>query len=162
MGTPNPALGIPAGFDEQAFRNAIAFSMQMGRPNDPTRKPVFLKKSTGRTYWKDGVELTTPPRMGRSGEPLDPTIKVVKAADQPIEVDCAIEVEDVKAEDLPVGNFKPTKLTVTVLDTEYDKLAGVKELRYNGDLYQKDHEPEINGLFGVDVHALVFFAVDES
>jgi hypothetical protein len=167
---PNPALGIPAGFDEQAFRNAMAFSMQMGKPNDLDRKPVFLKKSTGRTYSRGGEVLWSgsgqpPPavvRTGRKGEPLDPTIKVVPNDDVEVEVDCAIEVEDVKQEDLPVGNFKPVKLTVTVLDTEYAKLAGVKELKYNGDHYMKSNEPEIDGLFGVDVHQLVFFAVDES
>lgn len=161
MGIPT-VPGLPVNFDEVAFRNAIAFSMQMGRPNDPARKPVFLKKSaTPVTYEKNGLPVPAP-RMGRSGEPLDPEIRVVKAPPQEIEVDCAIEVEDVKADDLPVGNFKPVKVTVTVLDTEYVKLAGVKEMRYNGDLYMKDHEPEVDGLFGVDVHMLVFFAVDES
>lgn len=167
MGQPDAALGIAAGFDEPAFRNAISFAMQMGRPNDPDRAPVFLKKASGRTYWKkiDGVDTQLDPatvRTGRQGEPLDPEVRVVKNPDQEVRVDCAIETEDVPTTEIPTGNFKPLRAVVTVMDTEYAKLEGVKELRYNGDRYQKDHEPDIMGLFGADVHVLVFYALDES
>lgn len=160
MAIPELPLGS---MDEQAFRNAIGFAMQMGRPNDPAKAAKFVKKSSTVTYWKGGVQLSETPRTGRNREPLDPEIKVVPADDQIIEVDCAVEVFKVTdLTELPVGKFKPLRAEVTVLDDAYELLEGVKEMSYNGDRYLKDHEPEVNGLFGVDVHTIVFYALDES
>ena len=56
-------------------------------------------------------------------------------------VDCAVEFERADAEELPVGNFRPTKATVTLLDEEYDQVKGARELVYNGDRYVYGYEP---------------------
>jgi hypothetical protein len=65
-------------------------------------------------------------------------------------------------EELPVGNFRPVKAVVTVLDVDYLLIQDCRELRYNGDRYGYGYEPDDNGLFGVDVHQIVFYALDES
>src|SRR6478609_11110056 len=98
MGTPDSSLGFSADFDSQGFRDAIRFSMQMGAAPDPDKRPKFVIKSTARAYWKNGVQLSSIPRMGREGEPLDPDIEVRTGADEIVEVDCAIEIDRADAD----------------------------------------------------------------
>lgn len=162
MAIPDASLGIGVDFDADAFRNGIRFAMQMGAPPDEERKAVFVFKSTARSYWKDGVELTEQPRIDRDGKPLDPTIKVVEVPGRREQVDCAVEILRADATELPVGNFRPTKAVVTLLDEEYAKIEGCRELIYNADRYLYGYEPEAPGLFDVGTHTIVFYALDES
>lgn len=166
MATPN-VPGFPTGFDSQGFRQAIHFAMQMGAPPDQERRVRFLKKSTVPVqYFKGGTQLFPPPlgtlRLDRDGNPLDPEVEVVETADEALYPDCAVEVDRADADELPVGNFRPTKLIVTLLDNEYDQVQGCKELVYNGDRYIYGYEPEANGLFDVGVHTMIFYALNES
>lgn len=168
MANPSDAFGIPVDFDSEGFRNAIKFSMQMGTNPDVSRVAKFVKKSTTRTYWKNDVQLTAVPRLDREGKPLDMDIEVRKTADVEIisgpagTVDVAIEVTTADAEELPVGNFRPTKVTVTALDEDYAKIKDCRELIYNGDRYMYGYEPESMGLFDVGVYTIIFYAVDET
>ncbi len=161
MVKPSDSLGIPVNFDNESFRQAIRFAMQMGTNPDPDKRPIFIRKNQGRTYKKDGVVIPTP-RLDRDGKPFDPEIEVVKAPDERVSVDCAIEVERADAEELPVGNFRPTKVVVTLLDDQYEVVNDCRELIYNGDRYLFGYEPESNGLFEVGVYTMIFYAVDES
>jgi hypothetical protein len=162
MVQPDPSLGISAAFDSQGFRDAIKFAMQMGTNPNPDRRPIFVKRSGAATYWKNNVQLSTTPRLDRDGIPLDPDVEVRREADQNLEVDCAIEVVRAEAEELPVGNFRPTKVVATLLDAEYALVQGCRELLYNGDRYVFGYEPESNGLFDVGVYTMIFYAKDES
>jgi hypothetical protein len=159
---PDPSLGISAGFDSQGFREAIRFAMQMGTPPEEARRPKFIKRSNLRTFWKAGVELSAPPRMGRNNEPLDPEVEVRVTPPQEFTVDCAVEIDTADADELPVGSFRPTKAVVTLLDEQYAEIEGCKELVYNGDRYLYGYEPENTGLFDVGVHTIIFYALDES
>lgn len=168
MALPSDAFGIPVDFDSEGFRNAIKFSMQMGTNPDASKVAKFVKKSTARTYWKNDVQLASPPRLDREGKPLDPDIEVRKAADVEFvsgpgkDVDVALEVTPADAQELPVGNFRPTKVTVTALDVDYAKIKDCRELIYNGDRYLYGYEPESMGLFDVGVYTIIFYAVDET
>lgn len=162
MAIPDDALGIAVDFDGEGFRNAIRFAMEMGTNPDPDKAPVFIQKGTGRTYWKDDVELVVTPRLDRDGQPLDPTIEVRRESDDQIRVDCAVEVERADAEELPVGTFRLVKLVVTLLDDQYELVKDCRELLYNGDAYLFGYEPESNGLFDVGVYTMIFYAKDES
>lgn len=166
MVKPDASLGIAASFDAQQFRDAIRFAMQMGTPNDPDRAPLFIRKSSGRRFWLGDVEQFPPPngtlRLDRDGKPLNPDVRVEQTADEKIRVDCAIEVVRADANELPIGNFRPTKVVCTLLDTEYAQVSGSRELIYNGDQYVYGYEPEANGLFDAGVHTMVFYALDES
>lgn len=157
-----PTVPIPYGFDSAGFRQAIRFAMQMGAPPDPDKRPKFLPKAEGRTYYRNGVEIPTP-RTDRDGRPLDPTIEMVETKPEPVtDVDCAIEIVTAESDELPVGNFRPTKAVVTFLDDEYAKVADCREMVYNGDRYVYGYEPELNGLFDVGVHTQVYYAVDDT
>lgn len=159
---PNPALGLNADFDADGFRNAINFAMEMGFNPDPTRRPVFIKKSTTRTYEKNGLPILNP-RLDRDGNPLDPEIDVIETPDEEISVDCAIEVEILgNADELPVGNFKPTRITATLLDHQYALVKDCREMIYNGDKCIYGFEPMSVGLFDVAVHQMIFYVLDDA
>lgn len=162
MVQPDPSLGIDVTFDNDGFRKAIRFAMQMGTNPDADKRPYFVKKSGARTYWKNGVQLSSVPRTDRDGNPLDPDIEVRSTPDENLVVDCAIEVERAEADELPVGNFRPTKVVVTLLDDQYQIVKDCRELLYNGDRYLYGYEPESNGLFEVGVYTMIFYAKDES
>jgi hypothetical protein len=171
MVNPDPALGISADFDGDQFRNAIRFAMQMGTPPEVGKRASFVFKSTGRTYWKDaGVDdagdprtiQQMSPRLDRDGKPLDPTIQVINTAPVIKTVDCVVEITRADADELPVGNFRPTKATVTLLDEQYDQVKGCRELLFNGDRYLYGYEPEGLGLFDVGVNTIIFYATDET
>lgn len=169
MVTPDPSLGISGSFDADLFRNAAKFAMQMGVNPDPTKSAIFLKKASGRTYWKNDVQLVSPPRLDRDGKPLDPDIEVRQTPDVRIvvgkgdgEVDVALEVDRADAEELPVGTFRPTKVVVTALDVDYEIIKDCYEMIYNGDRYKFGYEPESTGLFEVGVYTLVYYALDEA
>lgn len=109
------------------------------------------------------VQLDQTPRLDRDGEPLDPNIEVRRDGSTELEVDAAVEVTPATQEELPpIGNFRPSKITVTLMAQEYVQIQGCKECLYNGDRYQYGFEPEIDGLFDLDVHQIVFFAIEDA
>lgn len=163
MVIPDPGLGFDVEFDADEFRNAIHFAMQMGISPDVDKRPVFLRKSTTVTYKKDGVTLPSPPRLDRDGRPYDPEIEVLRAADTRVsDISCAVEIVLADASELPVGNFRPTKAVVTLLDEEYALVSDCRELIYNGDRYLYGYEPDGLGLFDVGVNTIIYYALDES
>ena len=164
MATPDAGLNIPYAFNADQFRDAITFAAQMGAPPDPALRAKFVKPVTGKTYWKDGVELSEPPLMGRDGQPLDADVEVRRPDPEIVEdANCAIEIERVtNVDELPVGKFLNTRAVVTLLDVDYAKIQGCKEMRYNGDRYAYGYEPEALGLFDVGVHTVIYYAIDES
>ena len=78
------------------------------------------------------------------------------------DANCAIEIERANADEIPVGKFLNTKAVVTLLDVDYAKIQGCKELRYNGDRYASPTEIEAPGLFDVGIHTIIYYAIDES
>lgn len=155
--------GFNVAFPSDEFRNAIKFAMQMGATPDPAQRPTFVFGRGARTYRKDGAVLDpTTVRKDRDGRPLDPTITWEDAPGARVQADCAIEITRADAAELPVGNFRPTKATVTLLDVDYAQVKGCRELVYLGDRYAFGYEPEAPGLFDVGVHMLVFYAIEET
>lgn len=166
MAVPDSSLGIAASFDATQFNAAIRFAMQMGTPNDPDRQPKFVKKAAGRRYFLGLVEQFPAPngtlRLDRDGRPFNPEVRIEQVQDEFVTVDCAVEVVKADADELPVGNFRATKAICTLLDEDYAKVVGCRELRYNADTYIFGYEPEANGLFDAGVHTMIFYALDES
>ncbi len=162
MADPSPDLGIDADFDPGEFRRSIRFAMQMGAPPDPDMRLKFMRQPAGRTFWLDGVQLNQTPRLDRDGKPLNPNIEVRRPAAQEYRmpdgsvVDCAIEVQVADAEELPVGNFAPVKVVVTLLDEQYAVVKDCREIVYNGDRYVLGKQPEAFGLFSVGINTMVF------
>lgn len=164
MAKTDPSLGFSVDFDAEGFRRAIHFAMEMGAPPDPSLRATFVFPSTGRTYTSRNGDILDPAsvRTDRDGRPLDPTIRVTDTPGARIQVDCAVEIVRADADELPVGNFRPTKAVVTLLDEEHDQVKGCRELIYNGDRYLFGYEPDALGLFDVGTFTMIFYAVDET
>ncbi len=160
MADPDASLGITASADTTAIRNALRFAMQLGAPPTLSQQATFIFPSTGRRYYLDNVEVFTP-RVDRDGVPLNPEIKVVENQAVERKVDCAVEIEHIKPNELPVGPYRPTKATVTVLDEQYGLINGCREMRYSGDTYLFDSQNGM-GLFDMGVFVMYFYGADES
>lgn len=162
MALPDAALGISSNFNAQEFRDGIHFAMQMGAPVDDSRKAVFVFASTGRSYSKNGSPVdASNVRLDQSGQPIDPEIKVVEIPGKRVTVDCAVEISKADSDEMPVGNFRDTKATVTLLDVDYEQVKGCKELEFNGDRYAYGYEPDGLALFDVAVNTIIFYALEE-
>lgn len=163
---PSANLGLSVNFPSADVRNALLFAMQMGAPNKVTERVRFVKKAPGRRYFLDDVEQFQPPagtlRLDRDGKPLNPNVTVEQTPDDEIPLDVAIEITQATAEELPVGSFRPVKAEITMMQEEYDQMAGSRELLYNNDRYGYGYETEAIGLFDMTFHVLIFFAIDES
>lgn len=159
---PNPALGFSANPDMDKVRRALRFAMELGAPPETQRQATFIFPGGARSYEKDGVVLDTVPRLDRDGRPFDPTIAVITSPGREVQVDVAIEITRADADEGPVGTFRHTKATVTVLDEQYVLIKGAREMRFNGDKYVFAYEPEGLGLFGMGVNTMIFYARDET
>lgn len=160
---PDPALGINVDFPAETVRNGLLFAMQMGAPNAASERVKFIRKDASLRYYLNDVEVFPPDiKIDRDGRPLNPEIVMVPVEDQEIEVDCAIEIEEVTADETPVGNFRPVRATVTLMQEEYEQVDGCRELAYNNDRYGYGWEPDSIGLFGMNFHVMIFFALDET
>lgn len=166
---PSSSLGLSANFPSATVRNALLFAMQMGAPNEVSeadkRQVRFLRRNGTVQYFREDsiVPLTVGSfRTDRDGKPLDPTIRMETSPDEEVLVDVAIEMEEASAEEVPVGNFRPVKATITLMAEEYAQIVGCREVSYNNDRYGYAYELEANGLFDMTFHTLIFFAIDES
>lgn len=168
MAIPDDALGFAVDFPSGDFINAIRFAEQMGRNPDDAKRIKFMARATGQpTYFKDDVELDSTPRLDGDGNPLDPDVEVRLPAETEIldgsePVDCAIEVEPRDALETPVGNFRPTKVVITLLGAQYQLVKDCRKILYNGDEYMFGYEPESVGLFDVSVYTMIFYAKDDA
>lgn len=163
MVNPDPSLGLSAAFPTETVRNALRFAMQMGKPSDVTRQVRFLRRTGTVTYFRGDVPIPIAEvRRDRDGKPLDPEIRIVRVPDESIDVDVAIELTEATADEIPVGNFRPVKATVTLMEPEYQLIKGCRELLYNADRYGFGYELDATGLFDLTFHTLIFFALNES
>jgi hypothetical protein len=153
--------GSSSSFDAGKFRGAIEAAMDMGAPPDPARRPVFVFPSSGRGYVKNGAPVLNPV-LDMDGRPLDPGVRVVDVPGDQVSVPCAVQIMKADAEEIPVGNFRPTKAIVTMLDLAHAMVQGCREMIYNGDRYVFGYEPEALGMFEVGVFVMVFYAAGES
>lgn len=163
---PDPSLGISANFPSATVRNALLFAMQMAKPNAAIQQVRFVKRSDGRRYFLDGTEVFPAPegtlRLDRDGDPLDPNVEIQESEEELVDVDVAVEKTEATAEELPVGNFRPVKATVTLMEQEYQQIAECTELVHDQDRYRLAYELDVIGLFDLTFHTLIFFAIDES
>lgn len=159
--------GTDAGFDARQFRDGLLFAMRMGMPPDPADQPVFVMEPDPPTYTKHGAPVVNP-RLDASGQPLDPEVKTVPAPSREVRgVLCAVEVTDASTSDMPtgqldpVGVFRASKATVTVLDEQRTLIDGCRQLRYAGNIYNYGYTSQTVGLFDVGVTQMIFFALDQ-
>lgn len=153
--------GTYSGFDAEQFRSAIRFAMEMGTHPNPDVAPTFVFPPGPATYFKDGVEVTNP-ALDSDGYPFDPGIVKEQTPGARVQVNCAVDVGKADADEIPVGNFRPVKATVTLLDEDYALVKGCREMILNEDTYVYGYEPGAVGLFEVGIHVMIFYALQET
>lgn len=157
---PDASLGLPTAFDSATVRNALLFAMQMGAPADGL-KATFIRRGEGVQYFHRDDPATpldpTTVQKDRDGKPLNSQIIAKRADDTEVEVDVAIEITEVPPDELPVGNFSPTKATVTLMHQEFLLIQGCQEMRFNNERYAYSEALDANGLFDMTFHTLIYF-----
>lgn len=162
--------GTNAQFDAQAFRDAISFAMTMGLPQDPSERATFFFRAE-KVYRRWDETLATPAwvdvdasdiRLDQNGNPLDPGIRVVKLSPEPVRIPVAVEFDTASIDERPVGSFKPTKASITILDEHWPDVSTAVEVELGGDRYVISYKHPPMGLFDVTIYTVECFAQSET
>lgn len=146
--------GSDPGFDSDAFRTAVRFAMTMGSPTLTADKATFRFRKT-RTF-------PTGTRLDQEGNPLDPTVAATTVEPTPVVMDnVAVEFQTADPQELPVGNFRPTKAVLTLLDEEWATVSDAIEVELGGDTYMIGYVHPPLGMFDVTVIQLSCFGINE-
>lgn len=143
--------GTNASFNADKFRTAIRFAMTMGAPPAAGDQLSFHWNPTATTAAvKDG-----------EGVPFDPSAAITRTTPPPVTKPCAVEFLDAADQPTPFGAVIPSKVTVILLDEDYDAVKDADYVVIGGDKYVRSHEPPSVGLFDVGVHEIVYIAENE-
>lgn len=153
--------GTDASFDAQGFREAIQFAMVMGLPQDSSERATFHFKATT-SYVDAAGDPVANPRVDQDGNPLDPSIRVVRTHPDPVQIPVAVEFNTATLDERPVGAFKPTRVSITILDTHWPQVEQAIEVELGGDRYVISYERPPVGLFEVTIHTIECFAQSET
>lgn len=142
--------GTLAGFDPDVFRTNIRNTMIMGLPEPDGLKPTFYFRTT----------FSYPPgtALDPEGKPIDPRVQATAtAASVPVQVPCAIEYSpDTTNNESLAGTFWTDRALLTVLDTDYARIASAIEVDINGKRYMIQQMSAV-GLGNVTIYQLQCF-----
>ena len=143
--------GNNTGFDPAAFRTGIKFAMQMGAPNSVSDRVTFV--------WRPAKTFS---KTDPAGNPYDwsasPTTTETHAD---VVVDVAVtDLGRPTPEHTAVGAIDAQKISLTLLDVDYEQVVGAQEVRWGGKTFQIDYVMPPIALFSVDIHTIFATAVD--
>lgn len=145
--------GTDPSFNSSEFRAAIRFAMEMGAAPDPAKRLSFHFPSV----------LTYNAPVDGDHVPFDPNATVTKVEPTPLTgIDCAVEYFDAENQPTNFGMLAPSRITVTLLDEEYEKVQGCAYVVAHGDRYDYRRTEPPSGLFDVGVYILHFTARSET
>lgn len=144
--------GADPGFNAAEFREAIHFAMRMGAAPETDEQVTFHFAST-LTYNLpgDGADV-----------PFDPDATVTRTTPTPVRVDCAIEYYDAENQPTNFGLLAPTRLTLTLLDEDYEQVKDAAYVVAHGDRYNYRRTEPPSGLFDVGLYTMHFTSESES
>ena len=151
-------------FPKERFKEGIRFAMGMGAPVRPEDRATF--------HFREERVYPEGTRLDQEGKPLNPSIRAEYVRPDPLTLDhVAIEHERATPEELPVGVRIPTRVVITMLEEEYQKIKdraaeGGEEFAYEvelgGDHYRIGYRPTPMAIFDAGVHQIVCYAMEES
>lgn len=144
--------GSNSGFDAAGFRSAIKAAMQMGAP----------PKEGERATFHFPAQLVYNGSMDGDHVPFDPTATVTSTEPPTIRVDCAVEYLDAENQSTAFGLMAPSRIAVTVLDVDYERVKGCSYVVVHGDRYDYRRTEPPNGLFDVGVYTMHFTSQSET
>ena len=150
MQPTNPNFGT--GFPEQAFRDAIRSTMQMGMPNSEQERATFR--------WAALSTFQNPNVAGRPINFNDQALTIDRHED--VQVDCAVEFVDRAGNGTAIGEFNNPRAKVYVMDDDYELIKTATSVLLGGNEYTINFtEPPVS-LFKFTLYTLHVMAVDES
>lgn len=142
---------LPPGFDANAVIAGLHEAMAFGEPTRSGDKA---------TFYKVAEPTQTVPRDD-DGVPFDVSSRPARSA-TPVQVPCAIEFVDKTDQSETFGYVQATRIKVTLLDPDYQKVKGFKYMSVGGDRYNyRLTEPPV-ALGSIDVWTVHCVAQDES
>lgn len=143
--------GTSNDFDAAGFRDAIHEVMLMGAPTAEADRAKF--------YFTKTLVYNT--NVDDNNVPFDPDATVTETQPAPISAACGIEYFDANDQPIVFGSVTASRVGVTLLDEEYDKVKGCAYMVIGGERYfYKRTEPPA-GLFDVGVYTMYFAAENE-
>lgn len=156
-----------ADFPEAEFRDAIHETMKMGMPQDPAE--------CLRWHWNPGHVFEEPDPGGDPYDWREPVIESTAPDPTPdpdtgagttggIIVDYALEITgaDSGSDTTVLGPLDPTKVTVTLFETDWDVVKTADYCTIGGVRYNILFSAPPAGLFGVTMHTVYMQAQDEA
>lgn len=114
--------GELAGFVADDFRMNIRNTMIMGLPVAIDERPTFYFPPSMITY-------PAGTRLDSEGRPIDPRVKAVPIAPDPVQVPCAVEfTPDTTNDTTTAGPFWTGRAVLTVLDIDYALIEAAIEV----------------------------------
>ena len=146
----NPAFG--AGFNEQAFRDAIRSTMQMSTPSAVEERATLI--------WETLATFTNPNSAGRPFNFNQAPLTV--ESHEEVQVDCTYEFVERAGHGTAIGQFENPRLKLYVMDEDYELIKGANKIRIGGNLYTINFvEPPVS-LFLPTLYTIHCMADDES
>lgn len=153
--------GTNPNFNAAEVRDALHFAMEMGSPNRVRDKATFYFRQTSVWVDEDGIVVENP-RLDQDGNPFRPDLHSEPLGRAPVTLDrVAVDFGMAKPEELEVGSFRPTRVEITILDEEWSQIhEAIQVSLVRGDRYYISYEKPVVGLFDIDVHELVCYALE--
>lgn len=144
-----------AGFDEAQFRDGILFAMNLGLPEDESKRITFR--------WTKQKQYDIADPGGNPYNWASPPSKVVSHPD--VLVPAAVKFSprlSTGGDDGPFGQIDNPIIEVTLLDTDYSKVENADTIILDGSVYMIDFVKPPDGLFGVTIYTIYAHARDEA
>ena len=154
--------GTNASFDATEFRDGIELAMTMSLPNEESLRATFHFPLTT-SYVDQNGDPVINPKVDQDGSPLDPSIRIVRTPSaDPVQVPVAIEFAVATPQELPVGQFEPTRATLTILDRHWPAVQDAHEVSLGGDRYVIAYRLPPIGIFEATIHQVQCYAKSET
>lgn len=145
--------GSNSAFDADLFRTNIRAAMTMGLPNKPVEQATFQWR-VHKTYQREDS----------THRPYDWTAaSVTSDARADVKIPVAVEFGRVsEATGNAVGSFENPRVTMTILDEDYELIKGASHVLLGENVYEIDFVAPPIGLFDVTVYQIFARARSES
>ena len=126
--------------------------MGIGVPEDETLRPTFV--------FKDSHEVDGPVDDEGFAFSIEATPTIIPGVR--VQVLCAYETTQRQGVSMEFSRVTETMLAITLLDEEYEQVAGFEYVLIGDDRFNYDREDVPYGLGGVTVHTIRCIAQDDS
>lgn len=145
--------GSNSDFDASAFRTGIRFVFDMAAPPVEGERAVF--------WWESGLVYTSP--VDGEDVPFDPHATVQRTPGRRVSgVACGIEYQDAQGQEIVFGTVTASRLAITFLDQDYDKVKGCAYVTIGADKYLYKRTQPPSGLFDVGLYTMHFVSENET